>query len=420
MKEPCFLYQRESNGAFNFGFARDSLLLVCVNGLSGLLFLLVHMVAGRLLEGAVYASFTSLLGLLFVLNVASGSIQTAVARYASEHAHDEKHMLWAALIRRVSLHITTCGVCFFLIWCFLAPQLTEWLRAPSVTSLVLLGVVALLGLYSPILSGGLQGARRFGWLALAGLVPAATRLGAVTLAAIWVGSVSSLICGVVFSVLAGVLVALIPIWPLLKTRPQEHYDMRPVLRYFLPVLVGRFIIQSLMNADVILFPRLLSGEDFAVYGKAAMLARTVLFLPLPVAVAMFPRAVVSRNRMILFGPLLFTGLVCCAAALLITLFPELPLKLMYGVEGIAYVQILQRYVWAVIPIALIQILSQYIWARHHPFWILSMLPLLGFYVYALSHAASAFQIVSILSFFSLSSLGVLFLCILFGRKKTGG
>ncbi len=401
-----------------FGFARDSLILVCVNGLSGLLFLLVHMVAGRLLEGEIYASFTSLLGLLFVLNVASGSIQTAVARYAAEHAHEEKHMLWAALIRRVSLYITTGGVIVFLIWCLLSSRLTAWLHAPSVLSLILLGVVALLGLYAPVLNGGLQGARRFGWLALAGLAPAAARLGGVVLAALLFGSVNALICGVIFSVLVGVLVALIPVWSLLKIRPQEHYDLRPVLRYFLPVLAGRFVIQSLMNADVILFPRLLSGEDFAVYGKAAMLARTVLFLPLPIAVAMFPRAVVSRSRVLLFGPLFFTGSVCSAAALFITLFPDVPMKLMYGVEGSAYVQILQRYVWAVIPIALIQIVSQYIWARHHPFWILSMLPLLCLYVYVLSQTSSAFQIVSALGWFSLSSLAVLFVCVLFGRRQS--
>ena len=328
--------------------------MVGVHGLSGLFFLLVHVVAGRLLEGDVYASFTSLLGLLFVLNVAAGAVQVAVARYASEHAHEQKLDLWAALIHKVSLTITIGGLICLVLWSLCASWLADLLHAPSAWSLILLGLIAFFSLYSPVLGGGLLGARRFGWLALVSLLPAVGRLGGVTVAALISGGVHALLIGVLFSVVLGIVMAIIPVWQLIRHKPKQQYNMRPIVVYFIPVLIGRAVLQLMMNADIILFPRLLSGEDFEVYGKAATLARTILFLPLPVALAMFPRAVVSSRRIILLGPVIFSLAACIAGAIFMTLWPEIPLKLMYGVEGEAYNVILQRYVWAVIPVALVQ------------------------------------------------------------------
>ena len=383
-----------------YDYLRDSTLMVGVSGLSSLFFLLVHVVAGRLLDGDVYASFASLLGLLFILNVAAGAVQVAVARYASEHAHDDDLELWTALIHRVSFFITIGGTLGLVLWCMGSSWLAELLHAPSASSLILLGLVAFFGLYTPILSAGLQGARRFGWLALSSLLPAMARLGGVTVAALVSGGVNALLIGVIFSAIVGILVSVIPVWSLIRVRPAQRYDMSPILKYFVPVLIGRGVLQLFMNADLILFPRLLTGNEFQAYGKASTLARTILFLPLPVAVAMFPRAVVSRSRMILYGPALFSLVVCVAGASLMSLWPELPLKLMYGVEGEAYNVILKRYVWAVIPVALVQIVSFYVWARHHPLWLVALAPIALLYLYFLSSTQSALQVVNTLGVFS--------------------
>ena len=100
------------------------------------------------------------------------------------------------------------------------------------------------------------------------------------------------------------------------------------------------------------------------YGKVAQLSRIVFFLPMPLATAMFPRVVSSSNPRLIFGPVLVTLAVCLAAAAFMTLWPELPMRVLYREHGALYMSLTRSYVWVTIPLALINLLAPYLWARH--------------------------------------------------------
>ena len=159
---------------------------------------------------------------------------------------------------------------------------------------------------------------------------------------------------------------------------------RAVNGYFWAVLLGQVALLLFSNADVIFSPRFLAGKALEAYGPAATLSRAVFFLPAPIITAMFPRAVTSGNPRLLLGPLVFTLFVCIAGALFMTLFPELPMRLMYNINDPFYAALMRRYVWAVIPLALINILSPYLWARHKAAQTLWLLPALGVYLLLLA------------------------------------
>jgi O-antigen/teichoic acid export membrane protein len=119
-----------------------------------------------------------------------------------------------------------------------------------------------------------------------------------------------------------------------------------------------------MNADLILMSRMLDGAVFAAYGKASMLARTVLFLPMPIVLAMFPRAVVSSELKTLLMPAGIALALATGLATGVSILPGLALKIMYGVEGEVIERLLRAYAWAAVPLAMTMVLAQYVWARH--------------------------------------------------------
>ncbi|MEM6796904.1 MAG: hypothetical protein AAF725_23220, partial [Acidobacteriota bacterium] len=139
------------------------------------------------------------------------------------------------------------------------------------------------------------------------------------------------------------------------------------------VALGQMALFTLINADLIIAPRLLEGDTLAAYGKAAMLGRAVIFLPLPVVLAMFPRAVVSTRRRLLALPMLFVALTAAATASLVAWRPELPLGLIYGATEAAAPGLARLYVWAAIPLALVEVAVPYLWARDRPWAVAALL-----------------------------------------------
>jgi O-antigen/teichoic acid export membrane protein len=365
-------------------FAWDSGLLVASGAAAGLLYMVVQAVLGRMMNAVDYGQVVALLGLLNVLSLPSASMELTIARYVAEHAHHKSVSLWVTLFKRALRRVGKYVGAGFLVWILLSGILKNFFDAPSILSIVLLGLIAVIRLFMPIVSGALQGGRSFGWLAGVGMSTALFRLIFCT-AAVWIGMRTDGVLGAIaLSTACSLFLGLVPFRRVMADTPAvPDYDTRPIYRYLWPVLVGQGAFLLLMNADVMMSARFLAPEDLAVYGKASMLSRIVLFLPQPVSVAMFPRAVTSSRRLFFIAPLLFALATSVAAALALSLFPEIFLRAAYGVDGGAYADIMALYVWAALPLTLVGILTRYLWARHRTGRALILAPVVALYLGAL-------------------------------------
>lgn len=382
--------------------AWDSVLLIVGNALIGFLYLLVHAVLGRVMTPLDYASVVSLLGLLNILSLAANAVQITMARYAAEYAEKGQHGLWIFIVRQVAWRITQIGLGSLLVWAGLSFWLCPFLAAPSVASLWALGLVAYVTLYTPVLNGTLQGSHKFGWFIGAGLTMAVGRVVLGGMAGYVGGSVTLVLLAIAISVVAALVVGYLPVGKIIRgvKLPATAPSMRSVYHYIWPVALGQCALFVLMNADLVFAPRFLSGETLAVYSKAAMLSRSILFLPLPVAIAMFPRAVNSDNWRLLAGPLLLAVGLLVFAALVLSFAPGLLLNLMYGVGGVAYSQIISLYIWAAMPLALLNVVVQYLWARDRIMVVLWLVPVAGGYVAALFLGHQSVQLIILWLFLS--------------------
>jgi len=370
-------WQQKEGGHFTW----DVSVLFIGNGVMSLLFLVFHMLAGRKMVPELYAEYMAMIGLFNVLAVPASAMQLTMARYIAEQHQRTAAETWMLIVRKGLKGVTRWGLLALGLWCLCSPLLRSILNATWTANLIMVGVIAFVFLYTPILGGALQGSRRFGWFASSGIGVAVSRL-LMVLPVLWFsGDVAPVLAVVAASYGVGLLISY---WPLRGRTPVPASTSLPAPRdvqvYFWGVLLGQLALLTLIFADVILSKRLFSGETLAAYGKAAALSRIVFFLPLPIIIAMFPRAVTSSNPRILIAPLLATLGVTVSAALFISLWPALPMKLVYGVSDPTHLDLLRKYVWAAIPLALLNIVSPYLWARKEVWMTLWILPVTGIYV----------------------------------------
>ncbi len=351
------------------------------NAAAGALFLGTHVVVGRSLDGVDYALVVALLGLLSMLGVPQATLQIVIARFAADPAADLA-AAWVRLLRWSVRKVTLLGLVGMGAWAVSLPWSRRLVPGASTMDLLLVAIVAWIGLYQPVFSGALQGRYRFLWLAASGTGGALTRFVLAGLAAAIWGRVDVVLLAWVASYAVSLVLAF---WPLRadvrrqSAQPAAFEDAR-LRSYAAKVFLGQIAFFALLNADLVLAPRLLDGVDVAIYSKVAMLCRSVLFLPIPVVLAMFPRAVASRKHGVLLGPLLFAFVVSGAGAMVLWLWPSLPLQLMFGVSGPEYAALVRLYVWAAVPLALNVVVVHYLWARDGGLAALALGPVVAAYL----------------------------------------
>lgn len=406
-------------------FAWDASLLLMAVGISGVLLLVFHMLMKRMLGETDYASLVSLLGLLNVLSIPVAAMKFTMSRFVAEHVHNNAVAAWVTIYRKALRKIFVWGGVALLVWLAFSVPLADLVAAPAVMPVMILGAIAAIRIYQPVLVGVLQGSRHFGYLALFRCSNSFLRL-LFCVFAVWIGGrIAGVMGALALSIVVSLMVANIPIRRVVsQVESLPKYDTSPIYRYIVPVLLTQGAFLLLMNADIIFFKRFLYGEygDLkSAYAQAATLSRSVIFLAGPLGIAMFPRAVNSAKKGLFFGPLLFAGAISGALALFITFFPAIPFGIMYGTDDPDCFAIARRYVWAAMPLSLVGIAIKYLWARHRTGAVLLVLPVVAVYLLVLYlHHRTPYQIVACLAVASWSALALLMLPVLLGRQRGGG
>ena len=189
----------------------DSALLFVGNGIISVLFLLFHVLTGRMLPGAAYAELVAMIGLLNVLNVPAGVMQLTISRYVAEWGQDSEDKTWIKIVHIGLRSVTRWGVLILGVWCVMSIPLREPLEANSIASLWFTGLAAFVFLYTPILGGALQGRHLFGWFVISGLGVGISRLLFAGGLLFFSATASSMLLAVSLSFMIGLLLSWIPL-----------------------------------------------------------------------------------------------------------------------------------------------------------------------------------------------------------------
>ncbi|WP_052882310.1 hypothetical protein [Kiritimatiella glycovorans] len=350
-----------------------SLILMGVGHAGSVANLLFHLLMGRTCSRAEYGVLAAMLSAFLVFSVPLMALQSTLAHFCGrlekEGREHEIRRLLQSWLKRVLL---VAGPLLLLLLLAGGP-IRRALYLDSALPVALLAAVLFVAAFRPVLSGVLQGLQHFFWMSVT--------VNAWTFLRLLFGGIA---VGLGFATAAGGLtahllgmVACIAIGGAVLARrlPAPAGDPgKPVAtnRYFLLSLAALFGYALLMNGDNVLVKLFFPAEiDFGDYARASAVARIIVFLCQPVGFALFPKVIstgasAAADRKTLFKALALTGLLIAGVVAAVTLFPAVPLRILFGVIDPApgLVQLLRGVCVAMAPLGLIFVLLNYELAQH--------------------------------------------------------
>lgn len=296
-----------------------------------------HMVVGRpqVLANAEYGSLAAMLGIILVVGTPMLALQNTLAHFISDLAQQGRReeirpflVHWARIFAAASAGILLAA------WGFRGPLAAFWNVGPG----LIVGTFAVLAatLWMSLFYGALQGVQAFGWLAWAPQAWGVTRLG---LGAAFTIGISATAGAAIAAQGLGVLVVLLLCLGAVARMdlPRGPGGARPrgTYRYLGSALVCLAGYAMLMNLDTPLAKHYFDAETAGLFAKAAVIARTAVFLPVPIATALFPKVtsageLTEESWRLLGRALAYAGAIIAAVVAGCLLWPQLPWRILYG------------------------------------------------------------------------------------------
>ncbi len=344
-----------------------------------------HMVVGRerVLPNAEYGSLVAMLGIILVASTPMLAIQNTLAHFIATLNREGRqgeilplfgHWIWRFAVASA---VIVLGA-----WMGREGLAAFWNVEPV---LIMTTAVVLAGsLWMSLFFGFLQGVQAFVWLAF---LPQAWGLTRLVLGAAFAVLISATATAAVSAQGIGVLVVLaLGIGATASLRlPRGGTGGRPpgTYRYLGSALLCLGGYALLMNLDTALAKRYFDAETAGHFAKAATIARTAVFLPVPIATALFPKVTSSGSLdnaswRLLLRALGFGGLIIVGGAGICVAWPQLPWTILYGTwspdQAQSAAALTRAMVLAMVPLALVYLLLNFEMAQRRFRWALGLVP----------------------------------------------
>lgn len=375
---------------------------------AGVFMSLVHILS-KFMPNEEYAAFGALLQLLGWIGIPTIGLQATFAQQTSAvRTTGQRHQLVGAF--HFMLRGTFCLWLMLLLAAFLFQrQLLDALKIPHPAALWLMMVVGLFTLWLPTTQGLLQGRQNFRWLGWAIL---ANSLGRLLMATAAVLLVSRSAAGIMAGALLGTATAfVVGLWQNrdLLAEPRAPIDLQYWLRQVVPLSLASGATVFLFSADLLFVQAYL--EDTAPYVFGGTLARGIVLVTAPLVSVMFPKIAhsVARNRPtdLLLLTLALTVMMASAAALFLSLFSGVLIRLGSKAEYLSFVPLMPLFAWSMMPMAVANVLLNSLLARADYRCVPALLTVAAGYWVALQFYHDSFKSVLLV----LATFNVLLLCV---------
>ena len=355
---------------------QHSLLLFAATQVGSVANLLFQMVMGRALQHdpAEYGVLIAMLTIGHIFGLPIDALRTALAHFSARLVSEGHRADVLSLGRQWTRRVVFFAIPLILIGFLFSSQLASFFKL-SDSKPIILTVCILAGMPClAVVIGVLQGLQAFIWMSVVQHGWALIRLAAgwllvVLIAPVAIWGLAGQIIGVAVMFIVGVVV----VEQIFKG--QEHSGIERgswrEYRYFILSMIALAGYAILMNIDVLLVKHYFSPEEAGVYSQAAVIGRTVIFLPMPIAAAMFPKvvsggAMSSDDRKTLGLGIFFSIGIIAAAVIACFLLPWLPIRILYGIKDPSpeMLHLVKMVVLAMSPLGLTYLLTNFELAQH--------------------------------------------------------
>lgn len=342
-------------------FFKQSGWMVIATSMSGVFLVAVYSIVGRLPteEVGIYAS---LLRVFTVLGIVTTGLQIVMAQDAAAAVTEKARADLAATARSVAAGIGILWLCIAVGFGLFQDRIAADLKVTNKAALwVTMGLV-LAQMFLPFSQGLLQGMQNFAWLGWSILLNGLGRVAGVVVAVLVLkGQAAGALAGALFGLASAVLVALWPSRDLFR-KTRGIFDWKGWLARVLPLTAGVGSVLFVMNADMIFVQRHFAKDVSAFYGAVVMVGVGLVTFTTPMAAVMFPKVVSSvaksqRTDSFMLA-LVGTAILGICGAVVCTLFPSLPLRIIYFNNSTFWVsaQLVPWFMWGMLPVTVANVL----------------------------------------------------------------
>ncbi len=416
----------ENAHAYQTGLFRHSLLLLFATQIGGAANLLFQMVMMRSLTTEEYGVLATMLSLILVFVMPLEALRTTVAHQAGLVARMNRPGNIRRLVRRWAYYLLGPSALILVLGWGGGAALADFFQMPSAMPVLATAVIIAGVPFMQMCVGALQGMQAFVWMSLVGqgwgLIRLVVGVAFVTLVArSATAGLSAHALGVGVAVAAG----LMGLRRLLKGMPAGDEMDFGGMRYFLMSLLILSGYAVLSYADVMLVKRFFDPAEAGLFAKAATMGRTIIFITVPIAMAMFPKVISTgltsiTDRRVFKRALLMAVLLVAATALAVSVLAQYIWLVFTGDRpDEEAVFLIRAVVWAMAPLGVTLLLVNFELAQRR-FHIAGLLPGLAvLYIVGVNiWHDTLLQVVAVLAVISVSSLILLGVDVLFrGRFR---
>jgi O-antigen/teichoic acid export membrane protein len=315
---------------------KHSLVVLILAHTAGAANLLFHVVMGRTLSKEEYGILVSMLGIALIFTTPMVAMQNTLAHFAARLVQENRAGDIRGLIRTWIRKIFIVGAPLCLLIIIMSGRLAAALHLPNSLPLVITTCAILAALFVPVLAGALQGTQSFVWMSVTANAWGIVRLMAGAALVVFVSATAlSGLTAYAAGMVASLAIGFAAIALVVPREGSTGQNADQSDSYFLLSLASVLGYSVLMYADMILVKRFFTDpEDYGNYARAATIARTMVFLPQPIAGALFPKVVSDGSRSEadtgrLVKALLFGCIIIAVSLALCVVFPQLLLLALY-------------------------------------------------------------------------------------------
>ena len=253
---------------------------------------------------------------------------------------------------------------------------SEWIMASQKIDdpapVRIMGLILVITVFYPILGGAMQGLQAFRWVSAANMVSAGTKLtcGAVLVYLCAAAATSGLLAHLIGASIT-FAVAIVAIRHRLRDPQGDENPLPSTAPYFLRSSIVLISFACIMQLPMVFVRHYLPREVAGDFSYALTIARLVIFLPMPVTMALFPKVIseggMSReDQKLLARGLMYAVVLIGAAAGACMLAPQVPLLILAKTTDPDPQQILlvRLLLLSMIPLGLAHMLMNFELAQH--------------------------------------------------------
>ncbi|MGZ3512314.1 MAG: oligosaccharide flippase family protein [Thermodesulfobacteriota bacterium] len=328
------------------GFFKHTGLMFVGIGLFNLFNLLYHFFMIRMLPPIDYGHLNTLTTFFMLITVPATTVQTTITKFVTSFQARSQYSQAKSFLRHFLLLIVTVAFALFILIALGSSFLSSFFQIASRGLIILTGIVLFFGMVTPVLRGGLQGLQKFGSIALTHFMNGGLKLVLAILFVLWGWGLLGAMGAVALSYFVTAFFSLFLLYFPLKTQGEKvdvkkdftgnvSPDVSEAYRYFFPVGLTLLCFVVLTNIDLILVKHFFTPVEAGYYSISQMVAKIILFLPLPIVTVMFPKVSVMeikkrKTTHILIWSSVVAGCLCALAIVVCHLFPELIIRLVTG------------------------------------------------------------------------------------------